>query len=239
MFTSVVKAVALLTLAARGISAALQPIVLQPLAQSGLSQCATLTVAWSGGAPPYDVFLLSNKTGPVIKAFPLQNGTSFSWEVNLAAGTNFVVQVLSSPDTDHSVPTATSDGYTIAASSDSSCINTSIVGAPYGATAPVPTTSATTKGPFSNPSLTTVPASLATSSSPQASSSIKTNKTVPVVVGILGGVIALAAITFCIMFCFRRKNQAKMAKKRKSFVGKPRWVDAEDLEIRKPVPTHF
>jgi len=203
------------------------------------SSPASLIVGWSGGAPPYNVFLLGNKTGPVIKAFPLQNGNSLVWQVDIAAGTNFNLQVLSSPDADHSVPTATSDGYTIVASSDSSCINTSIVGAPYGATASVPSASSTSKGPLSSPSLTTVPASLATSSSPQASSDIKTNKTVPIVVGILGGVIALAAIAFGIMFCMRRKNQAEMAKKRKSFVGKPRWVDVEDLEIRKPVPTQF
>jgi hypothetical protein len=206
MFALVAKALAIVALAVQVASAAVTPFALQDLPKDKISQCGSLTFRWNGGEPDFNVFLLSNVGGSVIKAFPMQSGHHFDWTVNLHAGTQFVLQVISSKMQDGTTPILTSGLYTILPSDDTSCIDTSVVDNGHGgqpgptgqSSVPAATTSTTT-----TPTPTTVPkGKVATNNNSNTSNQ---NYTVPIVAGILGGLVGILLVVFALLWNMRRR----------------------------------
>ncbi|KAJ7054245.1 hypothetical protein C8F01DRAFT_1259989 [Mycena amicta] len=66
--------------------------------QSQAQQCEPLQISWSGGTPPYFVFLCSVENSPITATpfvnFGQQTGTSLTWEaVNATIGTQLILQI--------------------------------------------------------------------------------------------------------------------------------------------------
>ncbi|KAI5982684.1 hypothetical protein EDC04DRAFT_2874336 [Pisolithus marmoratus] len=82
-------------------------------------------LTWSGGQAPYYLSLVpgGQPTATPIEQFPNQNGTSYTWMVDLQAGTTFNIALKDSTGL-----TAYSDIITVQAGSSTSCVNTSIQG---------------------------------------------------------------------------------------------------------------
>ncbi|KAF9270803.1 hypothetical protein L218DRAFT_983216 [Marasmius fiardii PR-910] len=55
---------------------------------ASLVECKPAQLTWSGGRAPYFLVVQdgNNPSGPAIERFPPQEGTSFTWLVNVAAG---------------------------------------------------------------------------------------------------------------------------------------------------------
>ncbi|KAI0635656.1 hypothetical protein C8Q77DRAFT_583946 [Trametes polyzona] len=90
------------------------------------TQCEPVQFTWEGGAPPYYLSLIpgGQPSAQAIKQFPVQNGNSMTWTVDLPAGTSF-----SSSLRDSTGAQAFSDIQTVQAGPDSSCLNGSSSGA--------------------------------------------------------------------------------------------------------------
>jgi len=220
MFASVMKAVAILALMAQTAFATL-PLLLTEIPQSGVSQCGQITIAWTGGVWPYSLFLMSDLSGPVIKVFPLMLNQYFDWKVSLPEGTQFVVQLQSGADGNGTVQAVTSQQYTVLGSSDRSCINTAIFEYPSpSASRPLPP----------KPSLTMVPAiPNGASKAPFGSA----NHTISIVLGVLGGLVAILLVVLGLLFRARRKARADP-----EMLAGNGVVDDDELDIKKPLPTY-
>ncbi|KAH9945239.1 uncharacterized protein BXZ73DRAFT_96230 [Epithele typhae] len=95
-----------------------QPLTVNTL--SGAVQCEPVQFTWAGGAPPY--FLALNPAGqanaPALKQFPVQNGQSMTWIVDMASGSSFSTVLKDSTGAQ-----AFSDIVTIQPNSDDSCLH--------------------------------------------------------------------------------------------------------------------
>jgi hypothetical protein len=208
MFAFVAKAVIIVALAFQVASAAVTPFALQDLPKEQVSQCGDVTFKWAGGVADFNVFLLSGVGGDVIKAFPMQSGHHFDWKVNLPANTQFVLQVVSSKTKDGTTPiTLTSGLYTILPSNDASCIDTSVVDNGHGGVPgptgrlPDPTSTSTTSA-----TPTTAPnGKVATNGNNDTSKTKLDNHTVPIVAGILGGLVGILLVVFALLWNMRRR----------------------------------
>ncbi|PFH52988.1 hypothetical protein AMATHDRAFT_55886 [Amanita thiersii Skay4041] len=137
--------------------------------------CQPLLLTWSGGSPPYFLSIHpgSDPNGASIQDFPQQTGTSLTWTVNIAAGTQIGLSLR-----DNTGNTAQSAAFTINPGSDTACVGKPpdvSGGASSGATG---ATSSAGSGSASAPStastsaaLTTAPATSATVSRPASSGS--------------------------------------------------------------------
>jgi len=216
------KAVSILALVAQAAFAALaEPLRLMEIPESGISQCGQITIAWSGGVTPYSLFLMSDLSGPVIKVFPLLLNQYFDWKVSLPEGTQFIVQLQSGADGNGTVQALTSKQFTILGSSDRSCINTAIFEYPSSsASRPLPP----------KPSLTMVPASPnGASSNPPFGSA---NHTISIVLGVLGGLVAILLVVLALLIRARRKARVDPEMLTENV------VDGDELDIKKPLPTY-
>ncbi|KAI0661470.1 hypothetical protein C8Q70DRAFT_657982 [Cubamyces menziesii] len=111
-------------------TAALVALAQMVLAQAGPkintltspTQCVPVQFTWEGGSPPYYLSLVpgGQPSAPALKQFPVQNGNSMTWVVDLPAGTSF-----SSSLRDSTGAQAFSDIQTVQPNSDSSCLNSS------------------------------------------------------------------------------------------------------------------
>lgn len=124
--------------------AAVVPVVLgqTPLmvnSLNGVVACEPIMFTWSGGVPPYYVSLIpaSQPAAPPMKVFPAQQGTSFSWKVDLGAGTTFNTMIK-----DGTGQPNYSSEQTVQAGPDSSCVNSTVTEGGSAGTAP-PTSAAT------------------------------------------------------------------------------------------------
>jgi len=218
MFASIVKVVSILALVAQA-AVALDPLVLTPIHPAGILQCGQITFLWTGGTTPFGLTLMENKAGPTIKVFPIVLNRAYDWKVNLPSGSHFVVQLQSGPDANGTVRVVTSHRYTILDSSDSSCVNTAVYEYPAVASSrPVPP----------QPSLSAIP-----------QSSSLTDHTITIVLGVLGGLVALLLVVLALLFRARRKAQVD-PEMNKVPVAKVITDDDDDddLDIKKPLPTH-
>ncbi|KAI0330228.1 hypothetical protein GY45DRAFT_1251267 [Cubamyces sp. BRFM 1775] len=80
------------------------------------NQLVPVQFTWEGGSPPYYLSLVpgGQPAAPALKQFPVQNGNSMTWVVDLPAGTSF-----SSSLRDSTGAQAFSDIQTVQDSSDS------------------------------------------------------------------------------------------------------------------------
>ncbi|OBZ72200.1 hypothetical protein A0H81_07793 [Grifola frondosa] len=62
---------------------------------SSVVECEPVQFTWSGGASPYYLSLIpgGQPAAPAIKQFPVQNGNSYTWNVDLPAGTTFTTSL--------------------------------------------------------------------------------------------------------------------------------------------------
>jgi len=99
-----------------------QPLQVNSL--TGVIECDPILITWSGGTPPYFLTLIpaGQPSAPAIKEFPTQQGTSYTWIVDLPAGTAFATQIKDSTG----LP-AFSGNQQVEAGSSSSCVNTSVL----------------------------------------------------------------------------------------------------------------
>ncbi|KIJ67062.1 hypothetical protein HYDPIDRAFT_109062 [Hydnomerulius pinastri MD-312] len=114
--------------------------------------CEPTQFTWSGGQSPYYLSLVpaGQTTAAPLKQFATQSGTSYTWNVDLQAGTSFTISLKDSTGN-----TAYSDIVTIQAGATTSCVNTSVQesGGSSGSAAPAPTGgSGTTAGSTSGSS---------------------------------------------------------------------------------------
>ncbi|KAH7907939.1 hypothetical protein BJ138DRAFT_1137362 [Hygrophoropsis aurantiaca] len=90
---------------------------------------------WVGGQEPYYLSLTpgGQSMAAPIKQFPTQQGTTYTWECDLQAGTTFNIALK-----DNTGATAYSSIVTIQAGSDTSCVNTAVQegGSSSGSAAP-------------------------------------------------------------------------------------------------------
>ena len=82
-------------------------------------ECQPLELSWSGGAPPYllSVSPAGSPDSPPLLTFPIQTGTSLTWNVNIAAGTPVSLTLRDSDGT-----TSQSAIFTILSGTDTSCL---------------------------------------------------------------------------------------------------------------------
>ncbi|KAI0925993.1 hypothetical protein AcW1_008280 [Taiwanofungus camphoratus] len=90
---------------------------------SGIVECEPTLFSWSGGQAPYYLSLVpaEQTSAPAIKQFAAQQGTSYTWNTDLASGTSFTIVLK-----DSTGDTAFSDVETITAGTSNSCLNTSV-----------------------------------------------------------------------------------------------------------------
>ncbi|CAL1716517.1 unnamed protein product [Somion occarium] len=117
---------------------------------TGIVQCQPIQFTWSGGTPPYFLALIpaAQPAAPAIKQFPTQEGTSFTWNVDLPSGSTFTVSLK-----DSSGATAFSDIETVNSGPDDSCLNNSASLSETGSSGPAATSGASQ--PASLPAATT------------------------------------------------------------------------------------
>ncbi|KZO91560.1 hypothetical protein CALVIDRAFT_541729 [Calocera viscosa TUFC12733] len=85
--------------------------------------CEPVSLSWTGGTGPYFVSAIpgGQPGATALESFPEQTGNSFTWTVNLPAGTSITIQVRDSTGTiQYSSP------ITIQAGPDSSCVGQSL-----------------------------------------------------------------------------------------------------------------
>jgi hypothetical protein len=87
--------------------------------------CQPVLVSWQGGQSPYYLSVLPGNTpsGQALENLGTFNGTTFTWTVNIAAGTSIDLTVR-----DSSGQTAQTAPFTINAGSDSSCVGKAVSG---------------------------------------------------------------------------------------------------------------
>ncbi|KAJ3487143.1 hypothetical protein NLI96_g3733 [Meripilus lineatus] len=124
-------------------------------------QCQPVKFTWSGGVPPYFLSLLpaGQPAAAAIKQFPTQQGTEYSWTVDLAAGSTFSTSLK-----DSTGAVAYSDIQTVNSGPDASCLNASVSVSDTAAASATPATGAST-----TPAAATSPAAGATSATPASS----------------------------------------------------------------------
>ncbi|KAG6332760.1 hypothetical protein ID866_6334 [Astraeus odoratus] len=85
--------------------------------------CEPTQFTWDGGSAPYYLSLVpgGQPTASPIKQFPNQDGTSYTWLVDLQAGTIFNIALK-----DSTGATSYSDIITIQSGSSTSCLNTAV-----------------------------------------------------------------------------------------------------------------
>jgi len=141
---------------------------------SNVVQCEPILLTWMGGTAPYYLFLFPGSSpSTTIYSFGQQNGTSYTWLVNQPAGASVGIQVRDSTGL-----SAQSAAFTIASSSDSSCLSSSSSGSGTGITSTTTTTSVprqspTTSGTNKPPTTTTPITTPGTTPTPSPSTSSK------------------------------------------------------------------
>ncbi|EJF64641.1 hypothetical protein DICSQDRAFT_166805 [Dichomitus squalens LYAD-421 SS1] len=62
---------------------------------SGPTECVPVQFTWSGGQAPYYLSLIpgGQPSAQAIRQFPIQNGNSYTWTVDLASGTSFTTEL--------------------------------------------------------------------------------------------------------------------------------------------------
>lgn len=137
---------------------------LQVNSLSGVIECEPVLVSWSGGSPPYYVSFIpgGQPSAPAIKQFAPQQGTSFTWNVDLPAGTEFSTELK-----DASGQPVYSGIQKVEAGDSTSCENTAVVeGSSSTATSQTPAAAAAA----STTDMTMATSSHATSTAPGSSS---------------------------------------------------------------------
>jgi len=84
-------------------------------------QCESVLLEWTGGESPYYISVLpgGQVSAAPLEIFPTQTGTSYTWNVDLAAGTSLTLQIRDATGSiSYSAP------FTVQPSSDSSCVGT-------------------------------------------------------------------------------------------------------------------
>jgi len=156
---------------------------------SNVVVCQPILLSWTGGTPPYFLTVqdVNNPTGPAIQDLGQQDSTSFTWTVNIAAGTSIGLAVRDS--TGASVQSAS---FPINSGSSTDCLDdppattASGTGTDTAATTPPATTRPTTAAPSS-----TKPANSSTGASSAQTSNAASY---PVAQFGAGGIIGAALI---------------------------------------------
>ncbi|KAG5638899.1 hypothetical protein H0H81_008959 [Sphagnurus paluster] len=122
----------LFVLAASLVSIAPSILALTINTPTNVVECQPILLTWDGGKPPYFVSAIpgGQPAAQAIKSFPTQNGNSFTWIVDLQAGTSISLSLK-----DSTGEQAYSDIVQIQPGSDSSCVNTSVAVSGTGGTA--------------------------------------------------------------------------------------------------------
>lgn len=140
---------------------------------SGLATCEPTLLAWSGGVAPYYLSIIpgNNTAGSALKTFDSTSTTSYTWTVDLAAGTPITVALK-----DNTGAIAYSDETNIAAGSSNSCVTNST--AAIGTAGPAsptssgdPSSTVTTTDSSSSTGTTSAASSSSTSSSSSSGAS--------------------------------------------------------------------
>lgn len=110
---------------------------LQVISLTGVVECEPILISWTGGSPPYFLSLIpaGQPSAAALKQFPEQQGTSYTWLVDLPAGTGFTTALK-----DSTGQLVFSGNQQVEGGSSSSCVNTAIIesGSASGAGATTP-----------------------------------------------------------------------------------------------------
>ncbi|KAG8692569.1 hypothetical protein FRC09_011105 [Ceratobasidium sp. 395] len=156
---------ALYAIALAGYAAAQGMTVATP---ASVVQCQPVALSWSGGTAPYFPSIIPGKQpgAAALKEFPQQQGTSYTWKVDLPQGTSITLQIRDSVGT-----VQYSSDVVIQNSSDASCLN-------GNTSAPAPATTSATAGSSSSPS-TPAPSNTAPNGSATTSRSASATPAAP------------------------------------------------------------
>jgi len=111
---------------------------------SNVVVCQPILIQWSGGTSPYFLSVLpgNDPTGTALESLGTFNGTSFSWKVNIAAGTAIGLTLR-----DSNGNLAQTASFTVNPGTDTSCVGQAVSGSAGTASAtPLPSVSGTTGG---------------------------------------------------------------------------------------------
>ncbi|KAF8440538.1 hypothetical protein L210DRAFT_3760680 [Boletus edulis BED1] len=158
-----------------------------------VNQCEPTQFNWNDGTAPFYLSLVPARqtTAPALKQFPPQNGSSFTWTVDLGTGTSFTIALK-----DSTGATAYSDIVTVQAGVSASCINTTVTetGTSGTGTGSSPASTGSSGGAAATGTSASSPATTSGSSSSTKSSgagrlSVSSAFGVAGVMGLLGAVL--------------------------------------------------
>ncbi|KZT51096.1 hypothetical protein CALCODRAFT_503961 [Calocera cornea HHB12733] len=156
------------------------------LQSGGAAQCKPYEISWQANATrPVNIWGLIPLGQTFV--FPPQQGTEFDWTVNIQTGTSFFLVLADAAGNQG----GTSSIQSVGSSDDSSCIN---------GNSPSSTTA-------SQPLQTSVPSSPSTPSPAASDPSPSTSHTGAIVGGVVGGLLALAALALLLLFFYRRHQR--------------------------------
>ncbi|KAE9407688.1 hypothetical protein BT96DRAFT_914385 [Gymnopus androsaceus JB14] len=156
---------------------------------SGLATCEPTLLAWSGGVPPYYLSIIpgNNTAGSALKTFDSTSTTSYTWTVDLAAGTPITVALK-----DNTGAIAYSDETNIAAGSSNSCVTNST--AVIGTAGPADSSTSPTSSGDPSSTVTTTDSSSSTGTTSAASSSSTSSSSGASRSAVSYGLVALAGL---------------------------------------------
>lgn len=161
---------------------------------TGIVQCQPIQFTWSGGQAPYFLSLIpaAQPSAAAIKQFDTQQGTSFTWNVDLPAGSTFTISLKDSAGTQ-----AFSDIETVNSGPDSGCLTSSAAVSETGSSGSAATSVAgTTAATTAATSGTTAASSGAVSGSGSASRTSTSSSARASATGANNGALSVAANTF-------------------------------------------
>ncbi|KAM0751471.1 hypothetical protein T439DRAFT_347347 [Meredithblackwellia eburnea MCA 4105] len=172
-----------LTLAAAFLSLASSSLALLINTPVSLIACEPTSLSWSGGTAPYYLSVIpgGDPSGSILENLGTQTGTSYTWNVDLAPGTNITISLKDSTGT-----TVYTAAVVIQSGSSTSCVGSSSTSKATSSGAAVTTGTATAK---------TVGSSAASQSAAAASASASTAHSGSSTLRVSGamGVLALIA----------------------------------------------
>ncbi|KIK63126.1 hypothetical protein GYMLUDRAFT_41445 [Collybiopsis luxurians FD-317 M1] len=157
---------------------------------SSLTVCQPTLLSWSDGTAPYYLSIIpgGETSSSALKTFDTTNSTSYTWTVDISAGTAITVELKDSTGT-----IAYSDEVTIQSGTDDSCVTTSVSASASAGSASAGSSATSSSG--SSATVTSSSGSSTTSSTTASSSSTSNAALQPVfnygAAGLLGLIGAL------------------------------------------------
>jgi len=176
---------------------------IQVTTPSPVIQCASVPIQWSGGVSPFTLTIAttSDANNTIFENFPVKKSSSFTWNEDLPAGTPFTISV-----TDGNGITGESQPITVQDSTNTSCLNSASIPPPTSTSLTASDTSHIQVSTGTQTSSTETETGSPSPSSLQSFSSSHSSR-VPIIAGVVVGVLALLFVIGILIYLQRRKDR--------------------------------